>query len=572
MKVQALLFDQNTFTSESARVWANKHKFNYRLIQKDSRFVRLSDINYKRQGVKITIADGVQALIAKDGAPAAPVSGPTTTSNTVHVNRPLGSEEDLRKDVDHQPNVQNTDVEVSKDFQVDNWNSLQSLIEGMDHELTNGTMTPVDAMKATVGNLSQDPMHYKANYETQEDPNELSQDTLKSDDDGAGDSGLSVDLGSGQFREPGSIGFDLYPHDHGTIVHDLSLGIPLADQSVSKMSAVNSMHEMDLDPKDLLAEIQRCLKPGGQFAYQGPTEITDLPDQLVQTDHESNEDEIDKSVGTPTYHQIFTRVGSPDAATANDSQPRVGVDLDERLPEDALLAANQMGSYWSDASTSSAGNRLHGYPSQGGAFNAEVDKGGPGSGPQSGKGKTPAKGKGKGKSKPHAAKHPAGHGAGHHEAKGKGGGFDPYGAAGEVAEKSSVQKTMDKILMKRDLVPIAKADSAKQIVYGVVLPANEVDLQDDWMAPEDIEEAAHHYMQNSRVVGSQHEKAVKAQVVESYIAPQDLQWDDGANGPQTVAKGSWIMAVKIADPDEWAKVLDGEYTGFSVGGLGVREN
>ena len=122
--------------------------------------------------------------------------------------------------------------------------------------------------------------------------------------------------------------------------------------------------------------------------------------------------------------------------------------------------------------------------------------------------------------------------------------------------------------MKR--VAIMKADQAKQIVYGVVLVPGEIDSQDEWMTAEDIEKAAHSYLKNSRVIGSQHSKPILAEPVESYIAPQDLEWD-GQYGPQSVKQGSWVLGVKINDPAEWQKVIDGEYTGFSVGGFGSRD-
>jgi hypothetical protein len=82
--------------------------------------------------------------------------------------------------------------------------------------------------------------------------------------------------------------------------------------------------------------------------------------------------------------------------------------------------------------------------------------------------------------------------------------------------------------------------------------------------------AAHKYLVQSRVIGSQHEKQSDSVVVESYIAPQDMKFD-GQNGPQEVKKGSWIIGIKVNDPVEWQKVLDGEYTGVSVGGDGARE-
>jgi len=120
-------------------------------------------------------------------------------------------------------------------------------------------------------------------------------------------------------------------------------------------------------------------------------------------------------------------------------------------------------------------------------------------------------------------------------------------------------------------VTIVKADKKRQIVYGVVLEPHTVDSQDDVMTPEDIEEAAHKYMENARRVGRRHKTMIdKAFPVESYIAPMDMKFDGGPYGSSIVTKGSWVLGVKVLDPVEWAKVENGEYKAFSVGGTGVR--
>ncbi|RYF52405.1 MAG: hypothetical protein EOO38_00270 [Cytophagaceae bacterium] len=119
-------------------------------------------------------------------------------------------------------------------------------------------------------------------------------------------------------------------------------------------------------------------------------------------------------------------------------------------------------------------------------------------------------------------------------------------------------------------VPIVKADSEKQICYGEVLNPLTVDSQNDWLTPADIEKAAHDYMMTSRVIGSEHGEPINASVVESFIAPQDLDFVS-PSGPVQVPKGTWLIGVKVSDPKQWALVKSGEYSGFSVGGMGVRE-
>ena len=215
-------------------------------------------------------------------------------------------------------------------------------------------------------------------------------------------------------------------------------------------------------------------------------------------------------------------------------------------------------------------------------------------GPMKGKEHKPGKGskhEGKG-AKGHGGKHPdsnsgghgsgghngkpGGHGAGGHGNKGghkhEGGGehFNPLEALNEATEESVHQMSPRVRVGKSASVPIFKINKYKQIVYGVVLAPDEADLQSDFMTAEDIEEAAHEYLSQSRVVGQMHEGPIDAAVVESYIAPADFD-SEGQHGPQKVKKGSWIIGVKVNDPKEWAKVLEGEYNGFSVGGMGVRD-
>lgn len=118
-------------------------------------------------------------------------------------------------------------------------------------------------------------------------------------------------------------------------------------------------------------------------------------------------------------------------------------------------------------------------------------------------------------------------------------------------------------------IPIFKAMDEKQCVYGVVLAPDEVDLQKDWMTPEEIEKTAHFWMLQGANVGDSHEELAKAKCVESYIAPTDFV-GDGQYGSQPVKKGSWVLGVKIMDKGMWEGVKNGEYTGFSVGGYGMR--
>jgi broad specificity phosphatase PhoE len=127
---------------------------------------------------------------------------------------------------------------------------------------------------------------------------------------------------------------------------------------------------------------------------------------------------------------------------------------------------------------------------------------------------------------------------------------------------------------------VQKADKHKQLIYGVVLEPNTLDSQDDWMIPQEVESAAHKYMKNvargkASVSKLQHTrpgffKTNKPSLVpvESFIAPTDFTYD----GTEMVKKGTWVMVLHCEDPAVWQDVLDGKYTGLSIGGTGIRRD
>lgn len=117
-------------------------------------------------------------------------------------------------------------------------------------------------------------------------------------------------------------------------------------------------------------------------------------------------------------------------------------------------------------------------------------------------------------------------------------------------------------------IRITKADKARQIVYGVVYEPDVEDAHEDTMTADEIEKAAHGFMerQNTYNIDKQHDlDADKGYVVESYIAPVDMQLGD-----QDIKKGSWVAGVKVLDDDTWEQIEKGEITGFSMFGAGKR--
>lgn len=126
-------------------------------------------------------------------------------------------------------------------------------------------------------------------------------------------------------------------------------------------------------------------------------------------------------------------------------------------------------------------------------------------------------------------------------------------------------------------IKVVKA-AHKQLVYGVVLEPHSLDSQADIMAPDEVEATAHGYLKKAirgqssvtklqhRAPGFQKDKPSLVPV-ESFIAPVDFSYD----GKERIAKGSWVIAMHCEDPILWQDFLDGKYTGFSVGGSGIRQ-
>tara|TARA_R110000824_G_scaffold55027_5_gene151624 strand:+ start:4771 stop:6837 length:2067 start_codon:yes stop_codon:yes gene_type:complete len=138
-------------------------------------------------------------------------------------------------------------------------------------------------------------------------------------------------------------------------------------------------------------------------------------------------------------------------------------------------------------------------------------------------------------------------------------------------------------LSKSLTVPIAKADSEKKIVYGVVLDPYQIDAQDDYVSPKAIEETAHDWLSKSRIIGFDHAKQADAYPVESSIIPYPTT-EDYQNamagkphkayrmpfGDDVVHSGSWVLGTKLGD-SEWDEVKEGKLNAYSIGGYGKRE-
>lgn len=107
----------------------------------------------------------------------------------------------------------------------------------------------------------------------------------------------------------------------------------------------------------------------------------------------------------------------------------------------------------------------------------------------------------------------------------------------------------------------------KQIVYGIVLEPETVDSQGDIYSAEEVESAAHKYMEDFQNAGHMHQTLINqsAVVCESYLAPVDFTMGD-----EPVKKGTWVLAMHILNDALWGQIKDGTLTGFSIGGYAQR--
>ena len=116
------------------------------------------------------------------------------------------------------------------------------------------------------------------------------------------------------------------------------------------------------------------------------------------------------------------------------------------------------------------------------------------------------------------------------------------------------------IIRKSLGIKFAAIDDDRHLVYGIVMEPDEVDTQGDITSSEEIEKAAHRFMERSRVMGKGHKDVAKAMPVESYIASTSFDL-----GGQQVKAGSWVMASKVLDDELWEAIKGGDFTGFSIG-------
>ena len=102
----------------------------------------------------------------------------------------------------------------------------------------------------------------------------------------------------------------------------------------------------------------------------------------------------------------------------------------------------------------------------------------------------------------------------------------------------------------------------QHIVCGVVYEPDVTDAQGDAASADEIEKAAHRFMEDVQIFKVNHKgKEVKVKVLENYIAPIDFNIEK-----QSIKKGSWLLTLRILDDKIWENIKKGELTGYSMAG------
>lgn len=138
------------------------------------------------------------------------------------------------------------------------------------------------------------------------------------------------------------------------------------------------------------------------------------------------------------------------------------------------------------------------------------------------------------------------------------------GDRGDVTRASNVAGQLE------HYTEILKADDERRMVWGVVLEPETEDEDGHVISAAEIELAAHRFMGDYGLskseMGLEHLFDVSrhaVSIVESYVAPSDIEI-----GGHAVRKGTWIVAAHVPDTELWKAVRRGEFTGFSIGGVG----
>jgi hypothetical protein len=145
--------------------------------------------------------------------------------------------------------------------------------------------------------------------------------------------------------------------------------------------------------------------------------------------------------------------------------------------------------------------------------------------------------------------------------------------------KATTKRIADGLRLLNDTAHVRKAEDGteERYVLSLVLEPNDgesgplkPDTQGDIYSADDIRKAAHNWMEHHGKSDLEHSweslGKSKVRILESYLAPCDFELS-GYN----IVKGTWMLALRIADDELWKAVKEGEIGAYSIGGTAMRE-
>jgi len=105
----------------------------------------------------------------------------------------------------------------------------------------------------------------------------------------------------------------------------------------------------------------------------------------------------------------------------------------------------------------------------------------------------------------------------------------------------------------------------KRLVFAEVYSPLHVDTDGETMTADEIEKMAYRFLAKgnvSKIDVGHNRKESGCYIVESFLVRK--------NDPDNFIEGSWVLGVKIEDPEIWAQIKSGELNGFSFDGSVVK--
>jgi len=129
-------------------------------------------------------------------------------------------------------------------------------------------------------------------------------------------------------------------------------------------------------------------------------------------------------------------------------------------------------------------------------------------------------------------------------------------------------------VMPDTAAPIVKTDAYRQLIFGwasVAVRADGqtvIDSQNDIVPVSDLEDAAYEFVLKFREMNERHTPETTGVLVESFVVTPDKLEKMGV-APDALPVG-WWTGFFVPDTALFQKILDGEYTMFSIEGSAIR--